>query len=77
MSQPGSSGYCSYLLRCWQETTSTQLAAAAWRFSLEDPRTGERHGFASFDALIAFLHERLLDEPIGSSVAPDEERGDR
>lgn len=75
MSQPSSSRYCSYLLRCWQEAGSTQWAGAAWRFSLEDPRTGERHGFASFAALIAFLQERLLGEPTGSSAAPDEEKG--
>lgn len=39
----------SYLLRLWQAEGS------AWRASLESPHTGERHGFASLEALFAFL----------------------
>jgi hypothetical protein len=62
--------YCSYLLRCWQEAHSSQSGGVAWRFSLEDPHTSDRHGFASFDALMAFLHEKLIDEaPTGSAEA--------
>ena len=38
------------------------LGPAAWRFSLEDPHTGERQGFATFEALIAFLQEALSGE---------------
>jgi hypothetical protein len=40
-----------------------------WRFSLEDPRTGQRRGFASLEVLVAFLRTELLndqDEPISS-----------
>ena len=54
--------YCSYLLRCWQEQQLVHLGPAAWRFSLEDPHTGERQGFATFEALIAFLQEALSGE---------------
>ena len=54
--------YCSYLLRCWQEQHLVHLGPAAWRFSLEDPHTGERQGFATFEALIAFLQEALSGE---------------
>jgi hypothetical protein len=68
------SRYCSYLLRCWQEESVVHAGSAAWRFSLEDPRTGERHGFAAFEALMAFLHQTLIDtQHIAPSVAPGEE----
>jgi hypothetical protein len=51
--------YCAYLLRCWQEQS---LSLAAWRFSLEDPHSGERRAFATFEALVAFLEKELSDE---------------
>ena len=47
--------YLSYLLRLWQVESKGQLV---WRASLEDSRTGERQGFASIDALLAFLREQ-------------------
>lgn len=65
-----SPGYCAYLLRCWQETSPVAAAAQGWRFSLEDPHTGARHGFASFEALMAFLHEQLRDDPCSITGAP-------
>jgi hypothetical protein len=34
----------------------------AYRFSLEDPHTGERHSFAGAEALIEFLRAQLADE---------------
>ncbi len=48
--------YCAYLLRCWQSSEGEKLA---WRASLEDPHTGERIGFATFDAAVDFLRERI------------------
>jgi len=33
-----------------------------WRFSLKDSHTGERRGFASLEALVAFLQEKLADD---------------
>jgi hypothetical protein len=45
-------GYRAYLLRCWREATG-------WRFSLEDPHTGARRGFAGPEALLAFLEVAL------------------
>ena len=41
--------YLSYLLRLWP------IDAASWRASLEDPRNGERYGFASLQDLLSFL----------------------
>jgi len=50
-----SDDYQSYLLRLWRAPNRHNMA---WRASLEDPHTGERRGFASLDALVAFLRER-------------------
>lgn len=46
--------YRAYLLRLWQ---TGEDATAVWRVLLEDPRTGERYGFADLDSLFAFLTE--------------------
>ena len=46
--------YHAFLLRLWQ---TGEGEAAVWRVLLEDPRTGERHGFADLDSLSAFLNE--------------------
>jgi hypothetical protein len=50
--------YLSYLLRLWR----VGKEEAVWRASLESPHTGERIGFASLDALFAFLREQTDDE---------------
>lgn len=57
--------YCAWLLRCGPAPD-----AAGWRFSLEDPHTGERHAFTSLDAMVTFLRaelelgcDELVDEP--------------
>ena len=47
--------YRSYLLRVWEE--QDQEAKHARRFSLENPRSGERHGFSNLAALVKFLEE--------------------
>jgi len=62
--------YYAYLLRCWQEPGSEASGSATCRFSLEDPHRGLRRGFASFEALIAFLAGQLTDgafSALGSS----------
>ena len=46
--------YISYLLRLWQTTSGDKVV---WRASLENSQTGERHGFASLDALLCFLRQ--------------------
>ena len=55
-------GYRAYLLRLWQVRSGGQLE---WRASLEDVRSGERHGFATLDLLITYLwqHSRRTDHP--------------
>jgi hypothetical protein len=51
-------GYHSYLLRFWEER-SDELPTAVWRFSLEDPLTDQRYGFASFEALTDWLKTKM------------------
>jgi len=51
-------GYRSYLLRCWEAPADGQQADR-FRFSLEDPSTGEHRGFVSIRALTEFLQSSL------------------
>lgn len=45
--------YTIYLLRLWLNDERE----TGWRFSLEDPRTGARRGFASLEELTTFLQQ--------------------
>lgn len=66
MSEPGRR-YVSYLLRLWQVQAEQGLA---WRASLEDTRTSERHGFASLEDLWGFLCR--LTGPFAHSTGREE-----
>ena len=57
--QAHSQPYKTQVLRMWIERSTHH--APAWRFSLEDVVTRQRHGFADLDALICYLLE-LMDE---------------
>jgi len=46
--------YLAYMLRLWQMGSGEE---PVWRASLESPHTGERRGFPSLEALVAFLEE--------------------
>ena len=48
--------YLSFLLRLW---CTDQNGNETWRTSLEDPRTGEQHGFASLGMMVDFLEEQI------------------
>ncbi len=48
-------GYHSYLLRLWRGVTAGD---PNWRASLEDPQTGERHGFADLEELFGYLEAK-------------------
>ena len=55
--------YRSYVLRCWQEhTVHAGHGTLVWRFSLQDPRTNQRRGFANLEALLVSLQEELADD---------------
>ena len=47
--------YTSYLLRLWPAEDKGDIV---WRASLESSHTDERWGFASLDALFAFLRQQ-------------------
>ena len=53
------SGYLAYLLRMWRVEAEE---GPVWRASLESPHTGERAGFASLEALFAFLMEKAGED---------------
>jgi len=65
------SRYQVYVLRLWRESAgsadsvdSAESAESAkqtapWRFVLEEPKTGQRRGFADFWALMEFLEREL------------------
>jgi hypothetical protein len=57
--------YRSYVLVLWEERSQDPTVPVVWRFSLQDPRTGQRRGFASLEALVAAL-EREME---GTSIA--------
>ena len=59
--------YRCYLLTLWEERSPDPLEPVAWRFRLEDPRTGQRHGFTSLEALVAVLEREMADEGEGCS----------
>ena len=44
--------YLSYLLRLWKVKGE---GGTRWRASLENPVTGERHGFPDLEALFTYL----------------------
>jgi hypothetical protein len=48
--------YLSFLLRLWQVQDAGK---AVWRASLEDPYTGERLGFNSPEAMVAYVWEKI------------------
>jgi hypothetical protein len=46
------------LLSVWREDDDTAAGESKLRFRLEDPRTGERHGFEDGETLLAFVDEK-------------------
>jgi hypothetical protein len=54
--------YRTYVLTAWEERSRNPGVATVWRFSLLDPSTGRRRGFASLEALVAALQQELAVE---------------
>ncbi len=52
----------AYMLRFWKVRSLDPQRPSAWRFSLEDPHTRERMGFADLDALISFLQAETASD---------------
>lgn len=59
----------SYMLRGWEASQPSGRDPPVWRFSLEDPYTGVRRGFANFDELIFYLESLFTSD---GSVGCDE-----
>ena len=61
MTQPGEPAprYRSYLLRCWEVRSQQPDQPAARRYSLQDPQTERKHGFADLEELVVFLQTKL------------------
>lgn len=62
--------YHLVILCLWQEYGTTPEDHLVWRYSLEHPRTAERHGFHDLGALAAFLSQ-WTSEP-AAEEAPGE-----
>ena len=54
--------YRSYLLTFWEERGRDRKPTELWRFSLEDPHTGQRHGFANLRELVAALEREIAGD---------------
>ncbi len=57
------SRYQVFVLRCWEERGEAP-PSAVWRFSLEDPGTQQRRGFAHLEALVTFLTSQFGTQTI-------------
>jgi hypothetical protein len=65
------SRYQSYVVRCWQEHSfHAGRETRVWRFSLENPRTNLRRGFATFEALLISLQAELADDNVDNDGTP-------
>ena len=51
--------YRTYLLTIWEERSQDPTSSTVWRFSLKDPDTGQRRGFAGLEEMMAFLRSEL------------------
>jgi hypothetical protein len=57
--------YLSYVVRCWQEpSVHAGRETRVWRFSVQDPRTNQRRGFATLEALLVALQAELADDQV-------------
>lgn len=58
MSQSNHLPYTIYLLRVWNSSAMEKN----WHFSLEDPHTHARRGFASLDEMVLFLQQETTKD---------------
>ncbi len=54
--------YRSYLLTIWEERSQNPTSPEIWRFSLKDPRSGQRRGYPTLEALMAALQAEVDGE---------------
>lgn len=53
----------SFILTLWSESDDLVEGRPAWRFSLQDPHSLERHGFADLYELVSYLEAWLAAPP--------------
>ena len=59
------SRYLSYVVCCWQERSiHAGREIMVWRFSLQNPRTNQRRGFANLESLLVSLQAELTDDEV-------------
>jgi len=51
-----------YVIRIWQEEQAQPALPPLWRAWVEDPRSGQRWGFAGAEAVLVFLRGRITEE---------------
>jgi hypothetical protein len=57
--------YLSYVVSCWQErSVHAGREIMVWRFSLQNPRTNQRRGFATLESLLVSLQAELADDEV-------------
>jgi hypothetical protein len=62
-SQRGEDRSHAFLLRCWHERGGGVGGKTAWRFSLTHiDSKRDKKGFADLEALIAYLHQILMEK---------------
>jgi hypothetical protein len=60
LSQTLTMQYQVYVMRLWRDKTPSEETSSGWRFSIENPSTGQRRGFSSLEELVAFLENLTL-----------------
>ena len=69
------SDYRAFLLRCWREVGAGPDGEPAWRFALVHAgNEGSGRGFASLEALVAYLKGELEHEDAGAASAREKEK---
>jgi hypothetical protein len=54
-----SSSYHIFMLKCWPEHQQNNGITTHWRFSIEDPTSGQRQGFGQLDDLLISVRDLL------------------
>jgi hypothetical protein len=62
ISSSRSGGSNVYVMRLWQEQSSPEGSSTGWRFSIENPSTGQRRGFSALAELAAYLENLIAQD---------------
>lgn len=62
--------YRIYVLTCWLEPADDRTDPETWRFRLEEPQHGRRHGYVGMKALVAGLVSVIGNDEEGGADRP-------